>query len=243
MTTLASTTHSPGGLLRPELRGAFLLAAGVTVVVSAGCREGSGDFVVGDGDGLYPAETLTDWVSWAVQVSRVEILREEEVPPPQAVLDRGEGYIARKVFVRVLETVWSSRHAKELAPTEFAFLGSGWVLRNDGRKVRFALRNSARIEVGGRYVMPITTAPIFSQPQTNDSGRRAERSTETYTIGWSPLSTSAVFNVKGDAVASADVEVRGSNTLARKLLQKQGSEIAATLDAAPVDPTYRLFWV
>ncbi len=222
------------GLLR------FVLAAG-TVGAAVGCEAGADpdpdpDIVIGRGEGLYPSTTLTDWVSWSLQLSQVLVLEESEIPPPQTVADRQEGYLGRKVRVRVERTIWTSPQATETAPAEFEFAVSGWVLRRGGKKIRFALLDCPRIEVGGRYLLPITTAPLFEPAPPNNTGMRRREPFISYTIGWSPLAGDAVFGVQGDQVSTADVEARGSGALAKSFVGKPDEEIRRALEMATFDP-------
>jgi hypothetical protein len=212
-----------------EILGLTLLVV-ATGAVGAGCSDGAygtdanrpDEIVIGRGDGPFPDATLTDWVSYAVQVGEVEVLAEREIPPPKTVFERGEGYIGRSVTIRTGTTYWVSPGAVA-APSEIEIVVSGWVLRS-GKRLRFALLRSPRIEVGGKYNMPLVT--ILRNGQ----------------VEWSPLSPPSVFEVRNDATATNDVHTLGNSPLANSLSKMSDSELRRALAEAPIDPVAMKYW-
>ena len=142
--------------------------------------------IIGQGDGFLPGETLTDWVSYANQVSEVTVTSEQEMPPPKDVLDRQRGYIARRVTLRIDNNIWVNPNSVT-AQGEISFFASGWLLKGD-KRYRFALVNSPRLEVGGHYILPLTQVPDADGNLT-----------------WAPLTTGSVMAAANDAIAEADV--------------------------------------
>ena len=98
-----------------------------------------------------PNGSLTDWVSYAHQVSVVSVLSEAEIEPPPEVRERKEGYIGRTVTVRIEDTVWSAPGAEPLAG-ELTMRVLGWHLKGE-RKIPFG----GRLVVGSRYLLPIAS--------------------------------------------------------------------------------------
>lgn len=96
------------------------LATAVLVVVAPfrdGSERSSPDVTeVSGADSVLPNVGLADWISYGNQVAVVLVMSEAELPPPQEVLDRGEGYIGRTVEVRIEEDLW-------LAPGHVALVG------------------------------------------------------------------------------------------------------------------------
>lgn len=179
--------------------------------------------VIGSGDGIFPAETLTDWASYAIQVSEVSILSEREIPPPDSVHERGEGYIGRTVSVSIGQTFWTSPGGGATADNQDIIV-AGWVLQNGTRHL-FAVAMSPRLEVGGKYVIPLVTAP-------GGSGNTA----------WGPLSTESVFERAHDPVATMDVHARGNSAVARSLSSLSDSELQRTLAETTPDPIAAKHW-
>ena len=210
----------------------------------AGAPIGSSDIVVGTGEDLMPADTLVDWVSYAEQVSAVTILDEREIPPPASVRDRKEGYIGRWVKVRVDEVFWTSPGATTPGASAevMELVVAGWVLRGD-KKITFALEESPRLEVGGRYVIPLFTylRPVPAEAEEPVTSRR-DASTERLEPAWSPLSVRTPFAVPGDAIAVADVTARGNSPLAQELSRLSEADLRQRLAQTSPDPRAAKHW-
>lgn len=113
--------------------------------------------MVGQASDRYPSETLTDWVSYADQVSTVTAVAEEELPAPPEVHRHGEGYLPRAVTLRIEETVWQRAAAPSVAGT-VRVVDEGWVLRS-GQRHQFTLAGAIRLTVGERYLVPLVLTP------------------------------------------------------------------------------------
>jgi hypothetical protein len=204
----------------------IVMACVAPLAWAAGCSSSDEEMlppIWGTADGLFPAATLTDWVSYVARLSQVSVVSEEEIPPPRDVLERREGYIGRKVLVRIENDIWLSSGHSTAPPMETKITVAGWVLQGD-RRHRFILRDSPRIETGGRYVLPLVSAPRNGEDQ------------------WGPLSTGSVFEVPGDHVATADVHATGNSPVARSLSVMSRAEIQRTLDGTPPDPLAQKYW-
>ncbi len=218
----------------------FTAMAAFVVSGNSGCSARSGtphsETRVGHGDGLFPAETIKDLVSYAYHVVEVAVLGEDQIPPPQRVFTRGEGYVGRQVAVQVNDVIWSAPGAPNI-PAETRMVVSGWILKNE-QLSPFSMVQSPRLEVGGRYLMPVVELPRpvvgFQLPERTT---RPESPTPVPTeMQWSPLSTDAVFAVPGDQVAMRDVESRGNSALARELSKLDRAALKLRLEEATIDP-------
>jgi hypothetical protein len=188
-----------------------------------GAGSGRGIVVVGTADGLFPADSLTDWVSYAVQISSVTVLNEREISPPASVYENGEGYIGRTVTLAVGKTFWMSPSGGA-APTEIDITVAGWVLQG-GRRAFFALERSPRLEVGGQYTIPLVIAPSA----TGESQ-------------WAPLSTESLLERPGDLVATQDVHARGHSAVAQSLSGIGDVELQRTFMNTAPDPVAAMHW-
>jgi hypothetical protein len=211
--------------------------AGTPIEPDAGITT-SPEIVFGIGEGVFPHETLIDWVSYAVQVSEVTVASESEIPPPPAVLERREGYIGRRARFRVERTFWKSPGAITPGatpdPAEVEIVVVGWVL-HDGVRRRMAFRNSPRMEVGGRYVMPMVT---LLRPKLGPDGR----STGEQEARWSPLDPESPFAFGGDPVATADAQLVGVSPLSSELSTLSAEALAERLASTPPARFVDQFW-
>src|SRR5665213_817882 len=140
-------------LIEPSLRNAWLvLAAAVLVLLVTACsaeRHAAGSSSSASTDEKFPSESLSDWVSYAQQVSVVTIVSEAQVPPPQEVWDRQEGYVGRTVTVRIERDLWTAPGVLPLRGDQ-TMLDWGWLLKGE----RLTPLTSA-MQVGQRYVVPL----------------------------------------------------------------------------------------
>ena len=120
------------------------LSVVLLVPIAFGC--GQREFV-GQSESPFPDETLTDVATYATQLSNVLILSERQLPVPDHVVQRGEGYVGRRVRARVVGTPWASPHTSERAPQEIEITVAGWVYKS-GDLIPFTIASSPRIEVG-----------------------------------------------------------------------------------------------
>ena len=102
-------------------------------------------------DVVIPNQSLTDWVSYANQVSVVTVLSEAEIEPPSEVRSRKEGYIGRTVMLRIDDTLWTAPGVSAVQG-QISMTVIGWHLKGD-RKIPFG----GRLEAGMTYVMPIAS--------------------------------------------------------------------------------------
>jgi hypothetical protein len=160
---------------------------------------------------------------------------------PLWVLQRKEGYIGRVVTLRIDNTVWRSSTAKS-APGEFRVFVGGWVLKGD-RKIPFAIQNSPRIEVGGRYTMPLVALQraVHKPPGAAPTSRRNTTIAPDLEEQWGPLSPELVFATDGDATAASDIKAGGNNALAKDLAGLSRDEVASRLTQAATDPAVSRF--
>lgn len=105
-------------------------------------------------EGTFPDEGLSDWVSYSNQVALVSVVNERALPTTQR---RPEELIGRVVTLRIDESLWlpegpTNNHL--LAGAEVDVVVGGWVLR-EGVELKAVFVGGPRLEVGGRYVMPL----------------------------------------------------------------------------------------
>ena len=111
---------------------------------------------------IIPNESLQDWVTYADQISVVTVLDEREVTPAPGVLERGEGYLGRRVTLRIDQTVWVAPGA-QASQGEISMVTLGWAL-TEGRKIPF----EGYLKVGETYLLP--TARIDGRVTDISSG-------------------------------------------------------------------------
>ena len=169
---------------------AFVVAAALGLPASScSAPEGGSDARGGppvghapNGDYLFPAQTLTDWVSYMDHLSAVTVVADQEIPAPDSVVRNREGYIGRRARIRIDDPIWTNTGVTPLEG-EFETNVWGWYLKGDQR-TPFSGAYSPRLEVGGRYVMAL---------------KRFER-------GLAALTPESVFPVTGDPIATEDVQ-------------------------------------
>jgi hypothetical protein len=173
--------------------------------------------VFGEGTTLFPDETITDWVSYAENLSRVRVLSEMPLDPNQSVVVNMEGYVPRAVEIVVEDTVWVSPLRAEATPSALSLTTLGWIRKGSTMAAAVA-PNAARLEPGGSYFIPFV---------------------RYHNEKWGPLTPHCPFAAVGSPVATADVEKRGSNAVARELAGLSTDAIRARLEIAEPDPLAR----
>ena len=194
---------------------ALMALAGVGVALRssdpspAGSPQSSG---ASEGSTRWPADSLTDWASFADQFSVVSVLDETELPPTTGADPRvDENYIGRQVTLRVERTFWRRPEAPMEAPenTTIKLTALGWSQTDGQERVPFTVRGGPRIEVGRRYLIPLVRA----------DGE------------WSPVGHGAILTLEGETVTS---EVAGgrpaaaAEALKGKTIQSAGRIVADT---------------
>lgn len=101
----------------------------------------------------FPSESLSDWVSYAQQVSVLTVLSEAQVPPPDEVWQRKEGYIGRIVTVRIDHDLWVAPGATPVHG-EQQMLDWGWLLKGE----RLTPFSKAMLQPGEQYVVPLASS-------------------------------------------------------------------------------------
>jgi hypothetical protein len=160
--------------------GTVALAAAIATGTAIGALRGDSDAagpdaagvttMTGHGSAILPYETGTDWVSYADHVIAARVESDAELPAPEDI-ERGEGYIGRRVVLRVEDKLWSRSGAPVAVPDTLELDVAGWVL-HDGQRRDFVLEGGPRVEVGHSYIFPFAWL-----------GEE----------GWAPLSTAAVL--------------------------------------------------
>jgi hypothetical protein len=214
---MASTSHQRGRTRRSGLRCAAAILS--CVAASAACSSGTDStssaardapapvVQASPAEGV-PAATLDDWVSYSDAVVVVSVRREraEDVQGPAAP---SEGYRPRTVTADVERIEWS-HPSLPTPPDSLTYGTAGWVV-HDGTESPMQYEGSVRVEVGGRYLMPIAT---------NARGVLA------------PIAPSAVVRLDGEKV-DADAEA----STAKAALDGDGlGQVRAEIAAAVPDP-------
>jgi hypothetical protein len=134
------------------------LAAGLLLVLSVtviGCGGSSSSAPVsGGGSELFPAETLSDWVSYADHVAVFSVASAQPIPPDPADVEHGGGLQGRDVTLRIERILWTADGAPAL-PEEIHMQALGWVLQEGGERREAVTPDAPRVDVGERYVAPL----------------------------------------------------------------------------------------
>lgn len=123
------------------------------VISSCGQSEPGGppQAIAVHGQERFPLATLSDLVSFAHQISLVTVLDEYRVPAPPGSDPKHEGYVARRVTVRIDHNLWTSPADETVGGT--VEIGSiGWADTEEHGLVPFV----GQLEVGKRYVLALT---------------------------------------------------------------------------------------
>jgi hypothetical protein len=108
------------------------------------CREPAANF-----DPAWPQDTLTDWVSYSDQLSIVTVTSEAALGEPT---EMNGGFVGRNVVLDIERTLWRRDGAPSVDGT-LTILTSGWI-----KDRPISLSGGTRLEVGGRYILPLTRA-------------------------------------------------------------------------------------
>ncbi len=191
------------------------LCVGVAIVLTAAACGSNGDgeaaepVFVEDAQ-IFPFNSLQDWVTYADQVSVVEIVAEERLEPevgPEST------HVGRLLTARVDRTLWSvdGEPAREVK-----FIANGWLIK-DGKERPIVPRDGLRLVVGGTYVLPLFES----------SGE------------WGFLTTSSIIPIDGDRVhaefepmnlAAAGLEGIEVSELQQRLADTVPDPLAARVD-------------
>ena len=142
--------------------------AGVLVVAVTGCvvpltdERGSANAdgrplclgePAGNFDPAWPQTTLTDWVSYTDQLSVVTVVSEKALSPFEETDENG-GMVGRSVTLAIERTLWRRDEAPSVNGT-VSVITWGWIVDGDDRH-RLRVGGGAWLEVGDRYVVPLT---------------------------------------------------------------------------------------
>lgn len=146
-------TAREGARARSGHRACGLLAV---VLLVGGCSgDDDGTAMVPSGPQSFPSQTLTDWVSYADQISVVRVVDEQVLPTgDDSAADSDAGrYIGRRATFAVESTLWHDDQVP--VRSRVTMTTSGWV-EKDGARVPAAPESAYRFEVGQRFVLPIS---------------------------------------------------------------------------------------
>jgi hypothetical protein len=186
-----------------------------------GCRAANDDRAAACGtdaaiDFALPTETLSDWVSYADQVSVVTVAAEHPMAPhplQPGEPPRSRAWIGRTVDVRVDSTVWR-RDGAEPAPGSVTFVTDGWSVDDNGQADRpTAFGEGPRLEVDRTYVMGLV--------------KRSE-------TGWEPFPRSTL---PVGADGRLEPNPCSERATLRGISHLTPDEVGAKLAATPVQPT------
>ena len=137
-----------------------LIAAAIVAIAAllSGCSgEQSHDVAPPmEADDLFPSTTLSDWVTYATQISVVHVTSERRLRGSAGAETEAPDYIGRSVHIVVDRNLWL---AHGTAPrTEFDLVVAGWKSQ-DGHEIKTAVLDSPRIEPGDVLVIPLSEDP------------------------------------------------------------------------------------
>lgn len=228
-----------GGQVNPMRMAVLGIAAAATVVtavIAQGAGRGEAVTIAHASDRL-PNRTATDWVTYADYAVVVTAMDDEEVPPAQDEIRRGEGLILRRVSLRVDDILWSSASANRPAPQSFTWLAFGWQFTDGStsNRVQMAGDDRPRVEVGHSYIMAIEWQPAMCSPGDFVPGQ------------WRGLGQDSTIPFDDQAIGQGEMEgqiqtvaqARGTagpddseSSLEDKLVGKRADALAAALEAA-----------
>ncbi|HKH17070.1 MAG TPA: hypothetical protein VKA57_06055 [Solirubrobacteraceae bacterium] len=167
---------------------------------------------VDGGSDRFPSESLTDWASYADQVSIVTVVGERALPAE--VIEAGDRYVPRAVTLRVEDTIWR-REGAPRAGDAVRVNTFGWSLQ-DGERRPVTAWGGPRLELGSRYVAPLVRAP-------RDGAE------------WTPLALGATLPLEGDVMATSGI-VGAPSPLAKSMSGKAPTTLADALARTAPDP-------
>ena len=188
------------------------------LLLLAGCGSEPADrSSVGEGEAMFPADRVEDWVSYADQLSLVVVENDAEIPPPESVTSNGEGYIGRTATLRVERTLWTQNDVTAVEGS-ITFPVAGWILREGRKKTDAAVAGGPRIEVGDRLLIPLARQPDGS-------------------LGL--MSSSAVLVIRGGVVVLADGQ---QNPAVEGMVGMTPNAVGELVSAASPDPAALQHW-
>jgi hypothetical protein len=157
---------------------------------------------------------LTDWVSYADQVSVFTVVSEEDLPESSDPNVNG-GYFGRAVTLRIEKTIWR-RDGAPSADETIRVITWGWSENDSGERRPTVASGGPRLEVGARYVAPLVRAPRDG-------------------ADWTPLSHGATLPLEGNAITTEGVYGNPSQ-IARRMRGQAVDKLAAVLARTTPDP-------
>lgn len=99
-------------------------------------------------------DTLQDWVSYATELVVVDVVSERAIASDTSVRESGEGYVGRRVTLRVVDQLWRAADGRDLSG-QLEVDALGWVL-TEGKRRPMVARGGLRLAPDRRYLMPLT---------------------------------------------------------------------------------------
>lgn len=223
----------------PLLVAAAIVAAAVTAGITGFSssdeerRPGEHILLASASDNL-PNQSATDWVTNADHVVTVSAVTEQEVPPAQSEIDRGEGLIGRLVTLKVDQVLWSKPGTTHPAPSMWQRPSMGWQFTEGDttNRMKMAKEDSPRIEVGHKYLIAITWEADPCKPGSGEWRGLGEGSTLSYdsnTVGQGELEGRTQSAAQARVASDAEDPNRG---LEEEMAGKTGTDLARALEAA-----------
>jgi hypothetical protein len=174
------------GRLVPVLATVALVTGAVMLAKASGgaesgalCREAAPNF-----DPAWPMTTLTDLVSYSDQLSVVTVASEKALSP-LVESDENGGMVGRSVDLVIDRTLWR----RDGAPTvsgRVSTIVDPWMVDGDDARPWY-ISGGARLEVGDRYLVPLT--------QVKDEEG----------VGWTTNGEDAVYPLNGSTIVCGKV--------------------------------------
>lgn len=162
----------------------------------------------------FPGETMSDWVSFSDQIAIVEVVSEQQMATQPDTVSKSRS-VGRWVTLRLIDSLWVRGGGRPSISTgsEFQTKVFGWVIFN-GKLAKARMAHSARMEVGGQYLVPLVHL----------DGE------------WAPLNPSSVTPVERSAIAKLDGKSARATSAARELRGLERWEKLEVLGTAGVRP-------
>lgn len=196
-----------------SLATAALVTVSVTIATASCSSDSTPDIVYGNDSEIFPSDSLTDWISYASQISVVTVISESKMPVPLEVRDaeNGGGYIGRNLNLSVDETLWTYPGTNPQTGT-ISLVANGW-LRKGEVTVPYGSYGAERLEVGRSYIIPLVLI---------------ER-------GWAWLSATAILPITSDKRIAVDAE-RITNPVSQSLNGMNFAQLTQRLANTASDP-------
>jgi hypothetical protein len=194
----------------------FLPLSLLGAILLAGCGS-TQNVVVGSADEILPAQTASDWRTYADHLVVAKVTAEEKTPLSKEDTAAGEGFIDRILTFKIEDVLWSRGNAPD-SPSELKISIDGWTV-HDNKETPMRFEGEPQILVDHTYVLPIT---YLAQ------GRLVE------SPAWINLSVTAIIPADNGELGQGDSIVGKPSEVVSSLWGQPVSAAATLLETTPL---------